>query len=173
MSTNYSRTPTGIYNVTPPVLKDGDFAEPQLDENGKLRVNAEITVNISAAQEVIISAEDDSIRVEDGNGNVLAINNDGSINLGGLNDFQTSQYTVGTSAVQLTPTPLANRSSLSIKVTTVGGGVVYIGNSSGVTTANGYPMFSGDSLQLDLNPGQVAYAIASLAGQTVYALEVG
>src|ERR1700677_5185447 len=34
----------------------------------------------------------------------------------GLNAFQTSQYSVGTSAVQLAPTPLANRSSLSITI---------------------------------------------------------
>lgn len=91
----------------------------------------------------------------------------------GLNSFQTSQYTVGTSAVQLTVTPLTNRSSMSMKAVCTSNNYVYIGNSSGVTTSTGYILFNGDSLQLDLTPAHVVYAIASAAAQTVYVLEIG
>lgn len=95
-------------------------------------------------------------------------------NINGLNTFQTSQYTVGASSVHLTPVPLANRSSMSIKVmTTTSTDVVYIGNSSGVTIASGYALFNGDSLQIDLIASQVVYAIGTSPGQTVYVLEIG
>lgn len=95
-------------------------------------------------------------------------------NLNGLNAFQTSQYTVGTSAVQLTPSPLTGRSSLSIKVSTAGSqDTVYVGNSSGVTTATGYALFDGDSLQLDITTATSVYVIGSTAGQQVYVIEVG
>lgn len=96
-----------------------------------------------------------------------------SSNLLGLNSFQTSQYTIGTSAVQITPTPLTNRSSMSLKVVTTGTNNIYIGPTSGVTTGNGYIMFNGDSLQLDLTPAHSIYAIGSSSGQLVYVLEIG
>lgn len=187
MSVNYSRTKTGIYNAVLPTLQNGDFAETQVDVNGRLITSTVVTANFSAAQEVIISANDDSVKIGDGAGHFMAVNADGSINvlgtstvtgtvnanINGLASFQTSQYTVGTSAVQITPTPLTGRSSLSLKATTTGGGVIYVGNSSGVTTSTGYPLFSGDSIQLDLTTAHSIYAIASVAGQTVYALEIG
>ncbi len=147
-----------------------------------------ITANISGAQEVIISAVDDSIQIGDGLGHFLAINPDGSINtsgtsavtgtvdtnLLGLASFQTSQYTVGVTATQITVTPLANRSSMSIKVVTTSSvDVVYVGNSSGVTTSTGYPLFNGDSLQLDVKGTQTVYVIGTAAGQRVFALELG
>lgn len=95
-------------------------------------------------------------------------------NIEGLNSFQTSQYIVGTSAVQLTPTPLTNRSSMSIKVkATSNTNAIYVGNSSAVTTATGYILFNGDSLQLDLTPAHSIYAIGSSPGQIVYVLEIG
>lgn len=95
-------------------------------------------------------------------------------NIEGLTAFQTSQYTVGTSAVQLTPTPLTNRSSMSIKANTLSGSaIVYVGNSSGVTTSTGYALFSGDSLQLDLTPAQQLWAISNQAGQLLYVMEIG
>ncbi len=94
-------------------------------------------------------------------------------NIEGLNVFQTSQYTVGTSAVQITPTPLSGRSSVSIRVTTTDSSVaVFIGNSNAVTTSTGYPLYNNDTLQMDLTPSNVIYAISTVAGQTVFALEI-
>lgn len=91
----------------------------------------------------------------------------------GLATFQTSQYTVGTSAVQLTSTPLPNRSSLSIKaVISSSTDFIYIGNSPGVTTASGYPLSNGESIQLDLTTFQVIYAIGSTSSLKVCVLEI-
>jgi hypothetical protein len=125
-----------------------------------------------------------SVSIVEG-GNTLEVNPDGSINvagiltgnvttdLNGLNFFQTSQYMVGLTAVQLGSTPLSNRSSLSVKVVCTLGAIIYIGPTSGVTTANGYPLFNGDSVQLDLTPAHQLWAVASAAGQLACLLEIG
>jgi hypothetical protein len=95
-------------------------------------------------------------------------------NIEGLTSFASSQYTIGISAVQLTPSPLTNRSSMSIKAnTTSGSAMIYIGASNGVTTSTGYALFSGDSLQLDLTPAQQIWAISNMANQLIYVLEIG
>jgi hypothetical protein len=96
-----------------------------------------------------------------------------STNLLGLANLQTTQMTVSTSAVNLTPSPLAGRSSLTVKVTCTGGEAIYIGNSNAVTTSTGFPLFNGDALQLDLNDTQNLYAIGSAPGQLAYILEIG
>ncbi len=93
-------------------------------------------------------------------------------NILGLNHFQTSQYTVGTSAVQITPSPLSNRSAIGLKcVATTSTDAIYIGNSSAVTTANGYPLFTHDGLNIDLTSSQAIWAIGTSAGQLLYAIE--
>lgn len=164
------------------------FAESE----DRLRVDAEITATIVGPQEVVISQEDDNIAIGDGTDlftgttvgpkhgldiNIIGGNTtvSGTVNTreSGLTDFQTSQYTVGTSVVQITPSPLTPRSSLSVRVTATGGNAVFIGNNSGTTTSNGYPLYNGDTLQMDLDESQQIWAIASAAGQTVYALEMG
>ncbi len=147
--------------------------------NGALNVNA------------TISGAPSTIKIEDTAGNPLGstsgalnvsvqnfpssqtVSGTVSVNLNGLNTFQTSQYTVGTSSVQLTSSPLSNRKSVAIKAVTTGGAIVYIGNSSSVTTSNGWPLFNNDALEMDLTPSDVIWAIASSSGQTVAALELG
>lgn len=61
-----------------------DFTQilPRLYDQDKnhIRVGAEVTASIAGAQEVIISHEDDSIKVGDGD-NFLTVNADGSINV--------------------------------------------------------------------------------------------
>jgi len=94
-------------------------------------------------------------------------------NLLGLPNFQTSQYSIGTSAVQITLTPLTNRSSISIKAVTTTNNMIYIGNSSSVTTSTGYPLFNGDSLQFDLTGASQIWLIASASSQTACILEIG
>ena len=119
------------------------------------------------------------VKNEDGSGNPLTSSTIGSlqaldVNLAGLPNFQTSQVTVGTSAVQLTPSPLAVRSSICIKVTTsTNAQVVYIGNSASVSASNGFALFNGDSIEFDLTPNTAIWAIGTAAGQTVYILELG
>lgn len=97
-----------------------------------------------------------------------------NVNLQGLIQFKTSQTTVGTSAVQLDASPLTTRSSVSIKaVTTTTSDIIYIGNSSGVISSTGYPLFGGDSVQIDITSAQAIWAIGSSAGQTAFLLEAG
>lgn len=160
----------------------------RVDSNASVSITGDVTVDIDAAtgDNIAIANSDgtkkvDVVTVSGVNALVVDLANSisssvsGTVNtnLNGLMAFQTSQYTVGTSAVQLTVTPLTNRSSMSIKAVTTGTNIVYVGNSSGVTTSTGYALFDGDSLQLDLQPTQAVWVIASAAAQTVYVMEIG
>ena len=137
-----------------------------------MKVNADGSINV----DTIIQSTVDNIAIGNQAGtNFLAVNTDGSLNveLEGLAAFQTSSYTVGTSAVQLTVTPLTNRSSIGFKAVTTGSNAIYIGNSSSVTTSNGWPLFNHDALELDLKGTQQVWAIASAASQLLYVVEIG
>ena len=52
------------------------------------------TANISGSQELIISAEEDSIKIGDGGGQFLAVNPDGSINVNTTTEFPASVGTL-------------------------------------------------------------------------------
>jgi hypothetical protein len=187
--------------VAAPTPSDLDFSQciqgSYDDAKGALRVEAQITAPIDVNGEVLVdirATDGDSVLVY-GTQNglvggilqVLKVNSDGSINaqitgsitgtvnanLNGLNAFQTSQYSIGTSAVQITPTPLVGRSSVGLKATTVGNNIIYIGNSPSVTTSTGYALFNGDAVQMDLTPSDTIYAISADVGQTLYILEIG
>lgn len=93
-------------------------------------------------------------------------------NEAGLDTFQTSQYTIGTSAVHLAPTPLVNRSSISLTISADPNIAVYIGNSNSVTISNGYPLYDGSTIQLDLTPTGNIWAITSVPGQIIAVLEI-
>ncbi len=139
-------------------------------------VTASLRITTPSAQEVSINSIDDSIAIADSTGNPLVINTDGSINskLSSLATFQTSQYSVGTSPVQLTVSPLANRKAIAIKViTTSSSDVVYVGNSNAVTSNSGYFLFNGDAVQLDITPAQAIWTIGTSTGQKVCVIEIG
>lgn len=159
------------------------------ESEDRLRVDAEVTANISGAQEVIINQNDDTIAIGDGailfTGTTVGPSHGLDVNiLGGaitgnvtaiqppLNSFQTGQYTIGTTIVQLTPSPLSNRSSISLRVTCTGSNSIFIGNSSSTTTLNGYPLYNGDTIQMDLSPTNSLFAIASAEEQTAFVLEI-
>lgn len=135
-----------------------------------LKVNADGSIDA----DVILNAATDNVAISDGT-DTLAINTDGSINveLEGLASFQTSGYIIGTSAVQLTVIPLANRSSVGFKAVCSGSNAIYIGNSSSVTTANGWPLFDHDALELDLKGTQQVWAISNAMAQSLYVVELG
>lgn len=119
---------------------------------------------------------DDQLLVNpNGSINVNAIGGGGgttNANIVGLGMFQTSQYAIGVTAVQLAPTALPNRSSLSVTVEAAPNVAVYIGNSSSVTISTGYPLYDGSTLQLDLTPAGSIWAITATAGQTIAVLEI-
>jgi len=125
-----------------------------------------------------------------GSDNQLKINADGSINattsgsstitgnvnLNGLNAFATTQYQVSTSAVQISIP--SGTSSVSIKAITTSGNLVIIGNSGSVTnaidgTGNGYFLFNGDSIQIDLTNSASLWVIGTASGQVVGVLFAG
>lgn len=96
----------------------------------------------------------------------------GTVQQAGLNSFQTSQYIVGTSVIQIAPVSLPNRSSISFRVEADPGTPVYIGNSAGVSSTSGYPLYDGDTLALDLTPSDTIYAVSTTAGQVLAVLEL-
>lgn len=170
---------------TPPGMsqKDGNQVLRAVmdDDTNRLRVDAVISPD---GHDLEIHYQDDSIAIGDpASDNILAINPDGSIkadiigsvdvNINGLTEFQTSQYTINTSAIQLASTPLVNRSGISIKAHNTTNAIVYIGNSAGVTTSTGYALFDGDSVSLDLTGASQIWAIGSSPGQIIYVMEIG
>ena len=137
--------------------------------DNQLKVNSDGSINVDVSG----GGGTSNVNITEINGTAIT-GSDLPVDLAGLTAFKTSQYTVGTSAVQLTPTPMSNRRAISIKViTTTPTDSVYIGNSSAVTTSTGYPIFNLGSLQLDLTNVQSIWAIGTSAGQLVYALEIG
>lgn len=160
------------------VIKDGT-------SNNLLKVNVDGSIDSN----VILTAASDSVAsyLKDGSGNAISssggalnvnvtsgsstVTGTVSANINGLNTFQTSQYTIGTTAIKLTPTPLTNRSSISIKAITTGI-PVYVGHDNSVTVTNGYPIFNNDVLNMDLTGSNQIWAIASAPGQTLCILEI-
>lgn len=159
-------------------IKDGF----QGGSDNQLKVNSDGSINVNGG-----GGGSSDVNIHDsagGNltstGGALNVNTSGTStvsgtvtsNTAGLNSFQTSQYSVGLAVVQLTPTPLTNRSSISIRVDKNNTGAVYIGPDNTVTTSTGYPLFAGDTLGMDLTPTNTIYAIADTAAQIVAVLEI-
>jgi hypothetical protein len=136
-----------------------------------MKVNADGSIDVNT----ILDSATDSVAVRDPiSHDALKVNADGSINveLEGLNSFQTTGYVIGTSAVQVVNPPLANRSSVGFKAVCSTGDAIYIGNSSSVTITNGWPLFNGDAVELDLTGAQQVWAIATSASQNLFSLEL-
>lgn len=165
-------------------------------ESLKVKSNVAVTVNLDGSQELLITDIHDSIKVGDGTGNYIKPNIDGSINvvgsitssgtstvsgtvstnLNGLGAFKTNAYTVTTSVLQITPSPLTNRSSASFKTPTSNTGVIWVGNSNLVSTSGanvGFPIFPGDALQLDVKTTTAIWAISDTGSQALYVIELG
>lgn len=91
----------------------------------------------------------------------------------------STRVTVATTATLVSGTDSTDRwqeklgiaSSILVKVPT-GGVEVFFGHAT-VTTANGYGVSAGESLALDLAPGDVLYAIVASGTQPVYVLQTG
>lgn len=81
-------------NPTPSLLDQTQILQRSFDkDNDRLRVDAEVTANISGAQEVIINAVDDSIAIRSSiTNNELAPNVDGSINVLAQNVAVTKKW---------------------------------------------------------------------------------
>ncbi len=89
-------------------------------------------------------------------------------NINGLNSFDTPQFTVGTTAVQITL--LTGQSSMTLKAICSGQNSIWIANNNGVTAGvggGGYPMFNGDVTNMDVTNSPSVWAIATAAAQTI------
>lgn len=101
----------------------------------------------------------------------LKVNSDGSLVTDSkeCTDFEGSPVTVGTTAVELTFT--GTTQAIKISSANTNTGTIYIGKAN-VTSAGANAMddlVAGQSLELELNDASNAiYAVASVAGQTVY-----
>lgn len=147
-----------VSGVTLDILR---YRFPLTDSSGNVNVNIVNTVPISGS----VSATQGTVP--------WVISGTVTAEIAGLDVFQTSQYPVGLTATQITPTPLANRSSISLKAVCSGSNIIYVGNSSGVLSSTGYPLFNGDTVDLDLTDAHTVYAISSSAtGCTLFALEL-
>lgn len=149
-------------------LDAGQIIKSVYDENGKIRVAAEVTANISAAQEVVIDSQDDSIAVGDAAGNLVTTTNVGpdvglDVNIiGGVvsgefsatglsTGLKTQEIIITDVATKIPGIPLADRNGMSVRIwnpldTSI---VVYIGSST-VTANNGYPKLHGEEITLDI-----------------------
>jgi len=85
----------------------------------------------------------------------------GSVNMA------TGQVTVGTSAIIIVAarTGVAGNGRISATVVNMGSATIYIGNTSGVTVANGLPLPA--QAAISLNTMSVIYGISGTASQTV------
>jgi hypothetical protein len=88
----------------------------------------------------------------------VAVSNpaDFSVSIG----LRSSQLNVTASAVELTPSPLEYRRAIVIH--NDGASVLYLGHSSAVTTADGFPLAAGEKIAIDLtgNPNTAVYGIS-------------
>ena len=82
--------------------------------------------------------------------------------------FLATGMTTSGSAVPIPLTPFADRKSISVY--NAGANNFYIGGSN-VDSSNGWPLVSGDSVELDIGPNCILYGIAS-ASTNIRILEV-
>lgn len=134
---------------------------------GSLDVNITSGVNV----EVDLSHVDDSVRLGDGT-TLTDVTSDNRLETFHAPDSsaQNSTATVGTSAVELASSPLANRKKIIVQNN--GDKAIYLGGANTVTTANGICIPKGASFELDWGPSVDLWAISSSAGQDVRIMEV-
>ena len=82
---------------------------------------------------------------------------DFSVNIGG----RTTQITITGTAAEILPSPLESRRSLAIH--NGGASIVYFGFTSGVTTANGFPLANNEKIAIDMagNPNMRMWLISA------------
>jgi hypothetical protein len=153
-----------ISGANPSTGIEDNFAE--VDSSGNLHVNLR---DSSGNEKLGSSLSNASIPVV-----IASDQSPVNVDLIGLPNFQTHQYTVGLTAVQLTTTPLTNRSGVSIKFKgSNSNAILYIGNSNSVTSTTGYPLFDKESINMDLTSASTIWVIGSSIGQTVFVMEIG
>lgn len=160
-------------------IKDGF----QGGSDNQLKVNSDGSINVNGGG----GGGTTNVNIHDAAGNnltstagALNVNTSGTSTVtgtvtnheAGLIDWKASQFAVGVSAVQISPSPLANRSSISLKASCDAGQAIYVGKTSSVTISDGWELLNGETLQLDLTPAATIYAISGAANQNLFVIEI-
>lgn len=90
-------------------------------------------------------------------GQNVAVINPEDFSAGGL--FQTTQISIGVIATQITPLPLEYRRSVAVRNTSTTT-TLYLGETNGVTIANGFPIEPGEVFQADITSNVQLWGIA-------------
>jgi len=173
------------------VSADGDYSPLSLDSAGALRVSfgGTITANIEGDYEedsahvsadrglfqlaIRNDAQSTTFTSASGDYSGYAVNQKGALYVKDVANGANLQQviTVGTTAVQLPASSLANRSSMMIQM--LSGGQLYLGSStvtnSGAT--RGFLIGNGGFVSLDVGPACAVYGIANAAGKDVVVWE--
>ncbi len=80
--------------------------------------------------------------------------------------YNAEKASIGTSAVALSSSTQLLCSNICIKALAGNTGTVFVG-ASGVTTANGFPLYPGDSVTIEAKRPSYVYVIASASPQEV------
>ena len=165
-----------------PVSADGDAHPFVFNNDGELKVAADLTSDI--ADDAADSGNPIKVggRGVDGLLTALSASNDRYDLLGDLyrrtwvNDssnvgFQASAATVTTTAGELAGTPLEGRKKIIIQ--NRGDKSIFLGNSAGVTSANGLEVPKKSSFEWDLGEDLNVFAIAASGSQDVRVAEAG
>lgn len=91
------------------------------------------------------------------------------VNIVGLVAWQVSQAAVSTTAAQIASPALAGRKTISIKALSGNSAPVYIGSTNGVTTATGYELAAGDSIDMEIDNTNSIYVVAGSAQRVCWA----
>lgn len=160
-SSTYINLPNDTLDVT--------SSNPSIGPNGQPAPTSSTEIAGIDGSGNLIPVQVDSNGVVQVNTNV---SNTVTVQEAGLNTFKTSQYVVGGTEIQITTVPLANRSSISLKVVADSPNAIFFSGVSGSVLTDGYPLYNGDSVQMDLTPSGVIYVQATASGQQLYVLEI-
>lgn len=173
------------------VSADGDYSPLSVDANGNLRVSfsGTITANIEgdyAEDSAHVSgdrglfslgvrndAQAATATSADGDYSQISVNAKGAMYVKDIANGANLQQivTVGTSAVQLPATSLANRSSMMIQM--LSGGQLYLGSATVTNSGStrGFLLGNGGFVSLDVGPACAVYGVANAAGKEVLVWE--
>jgi hypothetical protein len=165
------------------VSADGDYSPLQVDANGALRVNASVTIGDNQAEDsthssgatgsFVLSVRNDNqattFTSATGDYSPFATDLKGAVYTKSVHAASNLQQivTVGTTAVALPASPLANRTSMFVQMLSAGS--LYLGSAtvtnSGAT--RGLLLGNGGYVSVDVAPGNLVYGIANAAGKDV------
>lgn len=156
-------------NIKDIAINTSDLAGP-IGDNG----------SPSPSQSTQISGVDPSGNVKpvavDADGNIITSGTStvtGSVNVLGLTAFKTTIYDVDDlTIIQLFTVTFPNQSVVTVKAVCTGANYISIKEDNNPLTI-GWPLYNGDTLQMDLTGAQNIYAIASAAGQILHGIQMG